>query len=267
MLTCSELNAQDTLREEPGRGWLLKFCYPGKINLILLSGFLALSCIAHPLVQDQAGTAAVVEEQAREASLLLAFMAGPGEIPSEGTIVDPGPGYKRIFLTQSTTDGDFSALGGGTPIENIDAFCASDGKNPDPGANWKAMIHSGASGGRRGPCLTANCSGGVSEHVDWVLAPDTEYRRVDGVTIIGRTMPALGLFDFGAGDLDASFASSGGTYWSGIGTDWTEDSNCSKWINTGGVGQLGDAGATNIFAVSGPGFVCNADRAILCVEQ
>lgn len=223
---------------------------------MILTGAFTVQSLAHPLVQD-----AVEAEVVADLSPVYALLAAPQSDQ------DAGPGIKRIFLTQASTDGDFSDLGGGTPIENIDAFCASDANNPDPGATWKAMIHAGASGGRRGPCSTSYCSGGATEHVDWVLSTNTEYRRADGVTVIGRTRPDLALFDFGAGDLDASFASSGGTYWSGIATDWREDSNCSKWIDSGGVGRLGDAGATSIFAVSAPGFLCSADRAILCVEQ
>ncbi|MCB1138798.1 MAG: DUF1554 domain-containing protein, partial [Leptospiraceae bacterium] len=168
----------------------------------------------------------------------------------------------------STTDGDFSDLPyGGTPIENIDAFCQADSNNPDPGATFKAMVHAGASGGRRGPCSTSNCSGGATEHVDWVLAADTEYRRIDG-TLVGRTMPTLGLFDFSGGDLSAPFKQSGSNYWTGMAMDWTPASNCSLWINFGGSGTVADSSALDSFAISaGAGLPCNFPLPVLCVEQ
>lgn len=227
--------------------------------IITLSGFLLSACFTHPLFQQEQES----ETENNESLLLLLF---PG-IQTQEAGLDPGPGYKRIFLTQAWTDGNFSDLGGGTPTENIDAFCNSDANNPDSGAVFKAMIHAGASGGRRGPCLTPNCSGGASEHVDWVFRPDTEYRRADGITVIGRTMPSLGLFDFGAGDLDASFGSNSGTYWTGINTNWTEGTNCSRWINIGSSARLGDEIRTNVFAVSVVDLSCNANQRVVCVEQ
>lgn len=227
--------------------------------IIALAGLLLHSCFTHPVFHQE-------KESENEDSEVLVLLLVPA-IQALETGNDQGPGYKRLFLTQGSTDGDFSDLGGGTPIENIDAFCASDANNPDPGSVFKAMIHAGASGGRRGPCLTPNCSGGASEHVDWVFAPDTEYRRADSITVIGRTMPTLGLFDFGAGDLDASFGSNTGTYWTGINTNWTEDNNCSRWINFGSSAQLGDATAISVFAVSAVGLSCSASQRVVCVEQ
>ena len=229
------------------------------LTILLSSGLM--QCIAHPLVQDLSEDSFAWESEAGLLALML-IQPSPAQSTAEA-------GSKRLFITQSTTLGDFSVLPfGGTPIENIDAFCQADANNPDPGATFKAMVHAGASGGRRGPCITTNCSGGASEHVDWVFQPDTEYRRTDG-TLVGRTMPTLGLFDFSSGDLSAPFKPGGSNYWTGMNSDWTEDSNCARWTNSGLSATIADSSAVNTFAISvGAGLSCSpVTLPVLCVEQ
>src|SRR5690606_20294444 len=57
---------------------------------------------------------------------------------------------------------------------------------------YKALLVHGT---ERVACTTAQCSGCASEHVDWVLSPNTHYLRADGVTLVGTTND-LGLWSF-----------------------------------------------------------------------
>jgi hypothetical protein len=48
--------------------------------------------------------------------------------------------------------------------------------------------------GSREACTTPNCSGGVSENLNWIFRPDIEYRRSDSI-IIGNTNSSA-IFNF-----------------------------------------------------------------------
>ncbi len=94
------------------------------------------------------------------------------------------PTDKKIFLSASGHNGNF---GGAT---GADTFCMGDANYPGTGT-YKALLTDGST---RIACTTANCGGGPSEHVGWILAANKRYTRVDG-TEIGTTT-ANGIFTF-----------------------------------------------------------------------
>lgn len=168
---------------------------------------------------------------------------------------------KIIFVTTSGNNGN---LGG---VTGADALCAADSSCPS-GATCKAFIVDGTT---RVACTTADCSGGPSEHTDWVLAASTTYYRSDGTTVIGTTT-ANGIFTF---PLTNTINDDGNLYWTGFRdpADWVaaSDRNCSNWANSLGVlsGNIGDPSTTSISIVAKsatpPG--CDTTLKLLCVEQ
>lgn len=95
------------------------------------------------------------------------------------------PDYCLVFLSATTVNGDIDATGDndGNGIEEADALCNADTNKPND-STYKAIIVDGLN---RTACTTASCAGGSSEHTDWVLQADTEYRRGDGTTVVGTT--------------------------------------------------------------------------------
>ena len=181
--------------------------------------------------------------------------------------VPVNPMYKT-FVTAATFNGDIQTAGGqATGIASADALCMADTNKPADSSTYKAMLVDGTN---RVACTTSLCSGGTSEHIDWVLQPNAEYYRSDGTTLILKTN-ANGVFDFGA-NLTNSFDTAASTYWTGMEIDdWTGDVNnrCLGWT----LGEIGPAiGAygmgdqTNSSSISGSDF-CNAFRSLVCVEQ
>ncbi len=175
------------------------------------------------------------------------------------------------FITTNSFDGDLQTAGGGANgIEGADNLCM-DPANGYPGTGtYKALIVDGTN---RVACTTNNCTGGGStEHIDWVLHPDTNYYRSDGTTQI-MTTNADGIHDFSVGDLINTFDA--GSYWTGfslvIGTQWTPHVNdCINW-NSNNSGDRGHFGIGTTFPDSrsiGYG-VSNCDLLIrlACVEQ
>lgn len=125
-------------------------------------------------------------------------------------------------------------------------------------------------GATRRACTSEQCrAGGLSEHLDWPLQPNTEYRKTDRVTVVGRTN-ALGLFD----SLDASVltiastrAFTGlrlGAQW----TTWQTGANCRD-LTSRDAADMGTLGAP---ALIGYQFAfeevsCDQDvQGVYCVE-
>lgn len=170
------------------------------------------------------------------------------------------PTYKLVFVTSTATTGN---LGG---ISGADASCQA-GKGALNGT-FKALLVDGIS---RTACTTANCGGGTSEHTDWVLASNKEYRRSDGTTVIGTTN-ANGLLPF---SLSNSFATSAG-WWTGLKTDWRilgaafRCQTTTPW-DTGNVTRSGGFGlntSTNTsIEGSGAGDTCDFTYRLVCVQQ
>lgn len=229
--------------------------------LLLLCGLAIFpACIAHPLVQP------TTEEESDGA--ILALLASPGT----NTAGDPGStglGFKRLFITTAGVEGDlFPFNGPGTPIEDFDGMCSVDANNPDPGSTFKALV---AMTTARRACSTGNCSGGASEHIDWVLQPDTEYRRVDGVTVVGRTLPGAGIFDLSGAGLNAPIEGVGREFRTALTADWRYDSggSCFDWSMSGlGDSSGGNSGLQGTGAINDGGpKTCDIGYPVLCVEQ
>ncbi len=89
---------------------------------------------------------------------------------------------KIIFVTAATHNGDFDSGSGGAA--GADAFCMGDANYPGSGT-FKALIVEGGLG--RTACSTADCSGGSSEHIDWIISANTTYYQDDETTEIGTT--------------------------------------------------------------------------------
>ncbi len=137
----------------------------------------------------------------------------------------------------------------------------------EAGKTYKAMIVDGVN---RVACTTENCSGGVSEHVDWVLQPYTEYYRIDGTTLIDQTNDK-GLF---TAPLTNTYRDAPGTneafrIWVGIYNDWTSSSdNCDLWTSTESSGTHARIDQTDNQAINYSGQLCSDNlNFLLCVEQ
>lgn len=177
-------------------------------------------------------------------------------------------GFKRIFVTASSYTGAFRTHGFGiTGVEGADTVCDRDTNNPQRNCSrYKALI---ADGSNRYACSTANCGGGVIENTDWVLQASTQYRRVDGTTVIGTTT-AAGIFSY---PVTNGFAATADDVWTGSWTqgDWTSGQNCSDWSDgTGGV--LGSYGANpsatdKYIMVDDSDASCGISKKLYCVEQ
>ena len=90
-----------------------------------------------------------------------------------------------IFAT-ATYDGDLRTAGGGaTGIEGTYSLCAQAKDSEQPalpktGSEYRALL---VDASNRVACTSINCSGGSSEHVDWVLRANTSYKRPGGTVV------------------------------------------------------------------------------------
>ncbi len=167
-------------------------------------------------------------------------------------LLDAGP--RRIFVTSIAYNGNLGGPGG------ADSRCASDANRPQ-GGTWKAML---ADGVTRRACSTANCSGGISENIDWVLSPGRAYVRLDQTPIF--TANDAGVFLFGT--LTNSFGTTPQSATTGLDVDWTPRDTCGGWTGAGthGFGTLSHTGSTAIRDGS-DGVCTNAFYRLICVEQ
>lgn len=166
---------------------------------------------------------------------------------------------KFFFVTTTTSAGN---LGG---IAGADVICNADASKPN-GSTYKAYLVDATN---RIACTTANCTGGLSEHTDWVLAPNTTYVRGNGNAVIIGTTDANGLF---VAPLDANYTSGlGVNIWTGLQTNWRTDSEtCSNWTDN----TIGENGSFAITSTKGAGALragsqtCDLTMTNLaCVEQ
>ncbi len=194
---------------------------------------------------------------------------------------------KYIFVTVSTHNGRFgidpalasngAVNGNGNAIEEVDQFCRKDKdlfftNLPGNSTEYKALI---TEGNIRRACSTANCSGGNSESIDWVLKPDTIYYRssVNIDTVLFKTDASVGIFKFISGNtltnsIDINGANS---WWTGFGQDWTtfgsSNGNCSDWLNPGS-GTVGVGNSVNATSIDSLNLLnCNTQFKIVCVRQ
>jgi len=173
-----------------------------------------------------------------------------------------------MFLSENTYDGN---LKGATSsgIAGADEKCAADSQCP-AGFTCQAMLGATLIQ-ERTACSTANCAGGPSEHVDWVLSPSTAYLRTDGTTVVGITNENA-IFDF---DLDNGLVDAQQFAWTGLNRDWTTHFlKCFSWTSNSGItdqGEAGDASAINNTFLDFYNFtgdpLCNTLHPLVCVAN
>ncbi|MAZ48632.1 MAG: hypothetical protein CME65_08710 [Halobacteriovoraceae bacterium] len=186
---------------------------------------------------------------------------------------EPTGSYKKIFVTTNTYKGG-SGLLFADGVSDFDGHCSSEASTKGLSGTYKAMV-SAVSGNNgitiRKACSTANCSGsGAAENVNWVLSPNTQYRREDGSAVIGTTNSS-GIFDF---PLDRSFTGTDVSYWTGTPSSYAVPTignaayTCTDWsINSGGLGYYGNGLARDYKSIYDGSHGCSTEKHILCVEQ
>lgn len=183
----------------------------------------------------------------------------------------PSATTKKIFITQGSYDGNLVAAAttaGGTVstgIQAADYLCTTDSNKPATGT-YKALIVDHTDN-QRIACTTPQCSGGASEHVNWVLAANTTYYRADGTTVIGTTT-ANGIFDFTT-DLQNSMGTTTTTVWTGLTNSWsTRNYDCGGWDASEVEGDAGGTDSLSTGSIGHTWYFCNMDTAnLICVEQ
>ena len=168
-----------------------------------------------------------------------------------------GSGTCKIFVTSSN-----ATLTSG--ISGLDSQCASDANKPSGSGTYKALV---ADGTNRIACTTANCSGGSSEHTDWVLKASKEYRRSDGTTVIGTTS-SNGVFTFPLTAAVQTTVTVTNVTVTGLNTDWTSSANdCTNFSASGAITQDGlhDSTSNALRSIGTSG--CGNNMKIICVEQ
>ena len=201
--------------------------------------------------------------------------------PASTTVsgVNPIPACNpcKIFVTAGTFDGAMVSVApvagntttGTNGIVKADNWCMSDTRKPvSPSSSvYKAMLVDSIN---RVACTTStptSCSGGVSEHKDWVMHPNTPYVRLDGTTIIGTT-DANGLLTTQQWDVCDGIVCTNVTVWAGLAMSnaWTSNaSNCANWASTATTGGI--TPSSNIGPGATSGGICAGGFSLLCVEQ
>jgi hypothetical protein len=186
--------------------------------------------------------------------IIFLFLLGCGENSGVSPLGGATLGPKKIFATTLTGNGNIGGIGA------ADSLCATSTNNPGDGL-YKALL---VDGFNRRACSTAHCSGGLSEQIDWVLSPNTEYRRLSDNAPIAITN-SLGLFTF---NLINSFDSVPPYwYWTGLSADWTSAQTCAGWTSTFGGGVIGRSNAEDTDAIIATLSSCEINNSVICVEQ
>ncbi|WP_244310141.1 DUF1554 domain-containing protein [Leptospira mtsangambouensis] len=164
----------------------------------------------------------------------------------------------RFYSTANTYNGNRVGIAG------ADAICMSDPKKPPLPrlAVYKAFLVDDVN---RVACTTSNCSGGISEHVDWILKPNTSYFRAADSTKFAVT-DSVGIFNSQLVHVDVNVLTNTLT---GLATGgWTTRTNnhCNRWTDGTGTGNAGVA-ANSVSVFTSTLGDCNAASVILCVEQ
>ncbi len=169
------------------------------------------------------------------------------------SLADP-PGPAHIFLGPGTTGQRGGAAG-------MDSLCMTSSLRQT--GTYKAFVTDST----RRACSTANCSGGSSENLNWVLTPGRQYYRLaNSVQTTVGTANASGIFDF---PLSASLNTGTSPLWTGLNANWTNDTtnNCSNWNSTAGNGANGDGGSTSSAAINNGTTACSSTITYICVQQ
>lgn len=175
--------------------------------------------------------------------------------------------YRILFVSAAGLSGHQI-----TTSSVADSLCNGDSKNPGFGT-YKAMI---VGWGTRRACSSGNCAtSGAAENLDWVLAPNTEYRRSDATKVM--TTNSAGIFAFGA--LSATLVAlplpggSATSYWSGMWGNWITQGpsgTCGgNWSTAGGSGAYGlitSTGPAVLFSASAS--PCSSNSSLfVCAQQ
>jgi len=170
---------------------------------------------------------------------------------------------KKMFVTQNTYTGDFSAYTGATGIEKADNACTSDANYPGLGT-YKALIVDGIN---RTACNSANCvTSGISEHINWPFLSNTVYWKISPLAAVLKTNDTA-IFEF---PLNNSLLTTGLYFWTGLNTDYTPGANnCTNWSDgttaaSGGTGSLSATDSTVLFYLDN---LCSSSYQLVCVEQ
>ncbi|MGE9744765.1 DUF1554 domain-containing protein [Bdellovibrio bacteriovorus] len=179
----------------------------------------------------------------------------------------PPPGdYKILFKSTTTIRGDQG-------IPAMDAVCAADAVTKGLTGTYKAMVvgisrpdANPASTVLRRVCDAGDCAGatGTEQSVDWVLQPNTHYRRDDKVTYIGKTNEHA----FLEGELEEPIASAG-QYWSGMTNSKALSAafqHCGSWSEGTFNGLVNEAGGYTADYGS-QSVLCSTTLPVLCAEQ
>lgn len=155
-------------------------------------------------------------------------------------------------------------LGINLGISGLDTHCNNASDKPSGGGTYKAMVTAGNS---RRACSTANCSGGTSEHINWVLKPNKEYRRFDGTTVVGTTN-ANGIFTFPLTNSPYHVVNFTDNIVTGMNSDWTNSSDdCSGWSGNSNSFAGGAYNTTGTNLINKGIYGCTTTTRALCVEQ
>lgn len=171
---------------------------------------------------------------------------------------DAGAGFRVIYHARPGSRSELSS------IAAADTICAA--ARPAGVASARALVV----GATRRACVSEQCRAeGLAEHLDWPLHPNTEYRKTDRVTVVGRTN-ALGLFDSLEGSvltISSTRAFTGLRVGSGW-TTWQTSANCRD-LTSRDAADMGTLGAP---ALLGYQFAfeevpCDSDvQGVYCVE-
>ncbi len=206
------------------------------------------------------------------AGVMMAVGCGGGG--SSNLVSNPRITYKT-FVTTATFSGDIKAAGGkANAIASADSLCMADANRPAGGSTYKALLVDGVN---RVACTTANCGGGVSEHIDWVLHASTTYTRSDGTTVV-MTTGTTGTWDFvdpitDPHNLPATFDTAASQYRTGLDWDWRTYAagwRCGgSWTDgtNAGFDDYGFGNRADDSAIGGGASTCDLLKPLLCIEQ
>ncbi|MCE9598839.1 MAG: DUF1554 domain-containing protein [Spirochaetia bacterium] len=146
-------------------------------------------------------------------------------------------------------------------IAGADSVCANDANRPASVVTVKAFL---VSPGTRVASVTADVGDG---QLDWVLHPNKQYRRSDGITVIGTT-GANRLLQL---NLNAGFSFVADTlHITGMQTGWTSPAggDCGAWNGGGTNAGIGFGDALDASSYFGGTLTCSSGPVKLrCIEQ
>lgn len=169
----------------------------------------------------------------------------------------------RMFVSAASYNANLQGISG------ADVKCSIDPNKPADGI-YKALLVDDVN---RRACTSANCSvGGITEQIDWVVAPNISYYSLNTSALI-FTSDLNGVF---TGSFATTMSAPTGI-WTGIKNnpswDWQTDTShtCTSWSDnvsancgTYGVTSWQDSRAIAITSAYGNGGTLNN---ILCIEQ